>query len=576
MKFNYGLKISLSFLIISLFVSINKVSEFFYNISLSEKSDFFLTLASINSTFFAIFFSIILIAMQHSASNYLPSILNNIRKDSKLIFIIVISTLGTLFSLFIYLSENYSLTLLAIILFLLNFLAIIFYFYEVLNFVNPLFILEKIKEKIIRKMKENKNKTLEKVEKDINGNPLQNFSPLVYLAKLNSKEYFKENITFVDELFNHVERSRANNDPETYKKSLESIFYVVDFYLLNKEMDSQQDMFISHVLTKLNLQADFLLSNNEHFKITEIINTLEKIAISSLKNLKIIGRTNYLTALCCYYITEIGKQSIIIKNLDLTKESLASLKKIGIESINENLSTNIVENNIKEISALSNSWFIYNSSLDSINTLLDYLIENIPKKKNMRKFMVDQNDLRTLIKVQGEILKLALNVKNDLEITGAISPLLGFLSKVRLSRIVYRILWMSKNSPVEMATHNYEKISKSSIERLLNEQEPIIKLAKKINSNIILIDYPRELLETLVLLNKTKLVTFNDGFKKEAELAIKLILECNEENSGLHLLEQAINNLIIELNKDKKENKDTIDQLKKILKNLGAKNETAN
>lgn len=526
-KFNYWFKMCISFFAISLLVSLSSINQFFYKLILESKIEIFLILASINGAFFAIFFSVMLIAIQHSASNYLPSILSNFRKDPKLIFVIILSLVGILFNLFIYLSGYYSFILVSAILFLINFLAIIFYFYEILNFVNPLFMVENKKQEILKKIGLNKSRTLRRVKKSLKKNFSEKILPLGLAceAKLNSKEYAEENIEFIDELFNHIERSRAINDPETYKKSLEGLSEVIDLYLSTKKVDLQSDTCISHVLTKLNLQANFLLKNEDHFKIVEIIKTLEKIGISSLGRLKAvnINGINYTSSLICYYLTKIGKKSIESGDLDLVAKVVVSLENVAMASIERNLSTTMIEARIKELSDDSKDWFMYNNSLNSLGKLLIYLIESIPKKKNLKKVLPEQ-DLHLLIKYQSEILNKAVKKYGGyLEISGAVSPIFGVLSEVKLSKIINKLLWLSQNPPKEIATHNYETMSKTFIKGILNYHKETIKKVKEHRATIVLIDYKRELLESLKELNRTKLKTYDEGFKEEISLIEELI-----------------------------------------------------
>ena len=564
----YWLKLSLSFFLISIILTINYVEDFFNNINIFNKLDIFLTLASINGVFFSIFFSIVLVSIQHSATNYLPSILEAFKKDKKLIFIVIVSMISIVLNLFFYIAEINLLNL-ASLLFSISFLSIILYFYEMLNFLSPLYLVTNLKEDIIEKMSKLKDKTLKQTQKEIKGTFLEKFSSSVKEAKLNSKDYQNRNVEEISKLFNHIERSNAINDFETYKKSLESLSQIVNYYFSNKQVDVQNDEFISYILTKLKLQVDSLIIKNEHFKIVEIIKTLENMGIGSIDYLQIMltQRFNYMAALISYYLKEIGEKSVKVGNLDLAKECILSLRKIGIRSIDKNLNLTMVEDRIKDISNLSNDWFIYHNSISSINILLCKFIEDMLKKESSKK-VIPQFD--RLIEIQTDLLINSIKrYKGSLNSDAATSPFFGFLSETRLSKIVGGLIRMSQNPPVQLATHNYEKLAKETIKDIFDKQKEVIKIAKDNKANIILINYTNEFLEIFKFFNKVKLKTYENGFDEEIELLKKLILSCYKDHHTLSMLKITIKNYkeTLEYN-DNGTNGELIKEINKILKKL--------
>jgi hypothetical protein len=563
---NYWIKIAISFFLISSIFLIKEVNNFFNNLYLFDKLDIYLSFASITGVFFSIFFSIVLVAVQHSATNYLPSILGRFRKDKKLIFIVIVSMLSIFLNLFLYLSGISYLLVLSLLIFLISFLSIIFYFYEMLNFLNPLFIVENLKKEILMRMEKLRNKMIKQSKKEISGTGLEKFPALAQEVKLNSKEYREKNIEEINKLFSHIGRSNAINDFETYKHALECLSQIVENYLSNKKIDSQQDEFMEYVLTKLKLQANFLIRNNEPFKVIEIIATLKKIGISSLNKLQVLhfGGLNYITSLICYYIEEIGATSAECKNLDLTKECIVALKNIGIVSINKNLTTTMTESNITKL-AVVDGWFIYHNSLGAINQLLIELIINIPKKEHLKKILPEQ-DMYTLIKNQAKIINSTVTKsKTSLEIASSLSPAFGPLSEVSLLNISKGFIYLSQNPPVELATHNYETMSKKFIEDLLEHQKEIIKNAKQTKSSILLGDYTEFLCKLIIELNNNKLKTYKDGFKEEIESVLGILFECSN-NEHSYMFKDKIDSLLNELEKDKKKNKEIINKIKELSK----------
>jgi hypothetical protein len=574
MKINYWLKISISLFLISFLFSIDLIEKFLYGLSFINKIDIYLTLASINGVFFSIFFSIVLVAVQHSATNYLPSILKTFKRDKRLIFIVIVSLLSILVNLFFYLSEVTTLFFLSLLIFLISFLSIIFYFYEMLNFLSPLFLVNNLKDEIIKKMGKIKDKTIKQTQKEIKGTFLEKFSPFVKEAKLNSRDYQNKNIEEINRLFNHIERSNAINDFETYKKSLESLSQIVNYYFSTKEIDAQNDEFISFVLTKLKLQADFLIIKNEHYKVIEIIKALESMAIGSTEYLSVMPtqRFNFITTLISDYLKEIGRKSILSGNLDLAKECIHSLKRAGIKSIDKNLNLSMIEYKIKEISAISDDWFIYNNTIASINTLLCKLLDDMLKRESSKK-IIPEFEIDRLIEIQTELLINSIKrYKGSLGTDTSTSPFFGFLSEVRLSKIVGRIIKMSQSPPAELATHNYEKLAKRTIKNIFENQEKVIKIAKENNANITLVNYVNEFLEIFKFINKIKLKTYNEGFIEEIKLLKELIISCYKDKHTLNMLKTTIKsyNESLEYN-NKKSNKKLIEEINKILKELDKK-----
>jgi hypothetical protein len=562
---------SISFFLFSLILLLKPIENFLLNLSFLNKGDIYLTLASINGVFFSIFFSIVLVAVQHSATNYMPSILETFRKDKRLLFIVILSLLSILVNLLFYLSDVTPLFFLSFLIFLMSFLSIIFYFYEMLNFLNPLFLVNSLKEDIIKKMDKIKNKTIKQTHKEIKGTFLEKFSPFVKEANLNSGKYQNKNIEEIGKLFNHIERSNAINDFETYKKSLENLFQVVNYYFSHKRVDTQNDEFISYVLTKLKLQADALIMKNEHFKLIEIIKILENMAVSSINHLDIIPtqRFTFIAVLISDSIKEIGTKSVVARNLDLAKECILSIRKIGMKSIDKNLNLSMTEESIKEISIVSNDWFIYHNALASINILLCSLVENMLKKENSKK-IIPSFEISRLIEIQTDLLINSIKgYRGSLSTETATSPFFGFLSEVRLSKIIARIILMAQNPPVELATLKYETLAKKTIGDIFENQKKIIGIAKTNNANITLINYTNEFLEIFKLLNKIQLKTYKEGFKEERELLKDLILSCYKDDHTFNMLKITIKNYIDVLSyQDKKLNKEIIDEINNILKKL--------
>jgi len=566
-KYNYWFCVGISFILIAIIFSLKMVKEFFVNVPDELNADIFLTIASISGTIFAIFFSMILMTVQHASTNYLPSILKTFKKDTRSKFIVILSFFTIVINLFFYLYGNPNLINIAMFTFCISFLSIVLYYYEVLNFINPSFIVENIENNILTQMEKNIKRLNKTVKNNAKETSLKKFSGLLYYTKLNSADYFNANIKLIDELFNHIERSEVINDPETHIKSLNSLSNVVEFYLSTKRVDLQEDAFIEYVLTKLKLQTDFLINKNEHFKILEIVKTLEKFALASINNLNTVhfADLNYTAMIISSHIEKIGMKSVQTKNLDISKECILSLKKIGFLSINKNLNLNMTEEGIKKIAISSDNWFIYNHSIGSINLLLNHIIECMPKKQNVRK-IIPESDIGNLINVQGELLKSAIiKYGGYLQESAAISPMFGPLSNVKLSKIIEKIIWLSNTPPVQMATHNYETVSKKFIRKILNNQSQIIDVAKRRKSNIILMNYTTEFLEVTEGLNKTKLKTYEKGFDEEILLLNELILKCYRDCHTRILLIGEIKEFLDKLEQNKTENKEIIEQLRDIL-----------
>lgn len=569
-KTNYWVNLGLFTLGFILFISFKKISEFLSDIPLNFNLEIYLTIATINGTLFAIFFSIVLIAVQHSAQNYLPSILKRLKKDFRLIFVIIIAFASILLNILFYITNSYNLFVYSIMIFYVSFMSIVLYFYEIINFINPSVMVDDIRDKILSNMHKDMILLNKKTKKEVRGTILERLFGLAYQSKINSKDFYDSNIKLVEELFNHIEKSEIINDPETYKKSLENLSKIVDFYLLNKKLDSQQDAFIEHILIKLKLQADFLISKREHFKVIEVISTLEKISFSSLKNLKTleIRGMNYITSLICYYIEQIGLESVQIKDLDLANECILSLKKIGMVSIDKNLNLNMIGERIKKLAIYSDEWFIYHKSISMINFLLIHLLDEMPKKENIKKIIPDYQ-VSYLIDSQRDILISSIKkYKNSLKISAVVSPLFGPLSEVRLNKIAEKILYLSQNPPVEMATANYENMSKKFIGELLKNSQQVIDIAKENSSSVILIDYAKEFIEILDSLIKTKLKTDRRGFSEEIESLKNLIMKCYNNDHTLNFLKMSIKHYLEKLKEDKKKNSNTIKQLNILLKKL--------
>jgi len=548
---SFWLQLVLASIVVFLIFSNKIINTSIHSLNISSKAGLFLTIASIIGILFAIYMSMVLLVIQHSSTNYLPSVLNKFKKDSKFMFIIFLTLISIIFNIYIYGSENDNFMILSYGLSILSFLSIILYFYEIINLINPLVSLDRLMNKIKKQISQN-YKLANKLNKIEKSHPiLKRMKFLISNHRfINDKKLLDSHKKYVDEIFFHIEKSEARNDPETYSKATDCIIEFVKYYFSYKKMDSQTDLLLEHIYTKLEILSYDFFKRNQHFKLNEIINVYKEIGLVSftLKVLHLRGH-NYTASLPASYLNKIGKKSVEIDDLDLTKEVILSLKEIGLKSIKENSTTNHVEEYIAELSLAAKHQFIYSSGLFSINELFVHLFSG--------KQYSDYHNLNKSSKKI--IISILVNVKSYMNQNVVFAPLFGMASKVHLKYLFASLIKISQlEIKKEIGRRYLEETSKKEISNLIKVHEEIINILIEAKLNWILDDYAETFKDVILMLSNTKLKTYKQDYLDEIKKLISLLFKCNINDKFDYKIEKNVLALIYELLKIEKIREDIL------------------
>ena len=292
-----------------------------------------------------IVFALSIIAIEHSASNYSPTMLEFFKKDHFVWFTAGygLFTIGFIGSTIMH---DWNFGLFGFIFFLWNLALLGIYLRYTLDLVNPIFIIKKIRLRISKEFKKSR-KNLIRLEEITIKNTSEQMSDIYSNSKranpsLLTQTIFNSNENLLNDvkkyeitLQNTILRSYEKKEYETTNAGIASYSEIVKQYLeLKPDHYWPDDSFFELIRERIKNYASYCLQNNDLVFLKQIVDESVKIGnkLSVIQPLEPMGNNEPLVHLT-YALSDIGKKCTHIKNWEGVLLILRALGSIGAESV---------------------------------------------------------------------------------------------------------------------------------------------------------------------------------------------------------------------------------------------------
>lgn len=454
----------------------------------SNMSIFLSTGAAIFATVLAIFFSISLYTIQHAANNYAPSILSDYKSDKKTQIIFLIFSTSVVFNLLSLIFDwGIKSVYASIWMSIFYFILLAFQFYNTIDLINPLTVINKIEKKVIKKINQLPKKTeilvksknaQKALPEAITKNPVHK-----YIIFHSESSLHEENKEYVSHLIYIIQRAAKVNEYESCVAGLISIAEISKVYIdVRKKDPTAEDKFLEFVYEKLFTIEKIAFENRDTTLLQELSKTFENIGISTSRIEVISSANGYnpITNLAAYYIQKIGLKSSQKKLYDSAGQAINSLESIGVASSQLKLDSNVssISDNISEIGiicAKKGEWFVINKSISALGMLAIYSIAN--KLGRLESIEPIFKNIETIL---DEYISKSNSNKLELQVQSVVAPITAPMSLVSGIELVKVALFIKNEKYEQIETHWRENYSKEIISEIIEFLQKIgTILAKK-------------------------------------------------------------------------------------------------
>ncbi len=325
-----------------------------YIVSEKDRENFLTTAVVVIGAIIGIVFSMSLVVIQNTASNYSPTILDLFKKDSFVGFTLSygLFTIAFISSTILF---HWETVLYSWVFFFWDLALLGIYLYYTMNKINPLYIIDEIKTSSLRYLndipgKVNKIREYERIE-DKTGKMAQLQD--ILSASLISGTILKNNPDLMKQVRNYevtlqhiILGSFRKDDYETSTTGLNVYPVLVENYLkINPQDPWHNDEFLQIILQRFEGYADKTITQNNLAFLKEVVDNCKNVG----KNLTKIPTSGLGTdhiqslALCIDTLAKIGQRALITRMFDGTSKSLVAIRELGqialVNHKNDHLST---------------------------------------------------------------------------------------------------------------------------------------------------------------------------------------------------------------------------------------------
>jgi len=458
----------------------------------------------------AISFSISILAVQHAASNYSPSILEKYKKDKQILFIFSFYSITLIFSTFS-LTIGVDTRSPTLYLFVFSLILLLVQFNRTINLMNPKNLVKEIENTALKNISKIPDKIhSEKVADPFMKNIKEKLPNEFFSYKLHSDEsLLKETKDEIMRVVYIARKSILIGEKETSFACVNTIHSIVKSYIdIRKEDTTYDDKFIEFVFNQLIFLSDITIESRDEIILQNIIEGLEKIG-SSACDIKTLGgmlKSNLSVGLAGRYIGDIGSKAYSKGLSDSTLQSVLSLQSLGIMSINKTKDDSLISEEIiklaNNIGIVQQNEFILRGAIETLVKLT--IVSVLNHYQRTEDIMEKMKDLIIrYIRAKFHFMFL-LPILNASEISS--------FSVVRIADASIKIL--EENFP-EIETRGREEWSKRNVSTLIGILKDI-GIEAQIARNYAIISYIIEGLKDICLrCSNVKFKTYKDHFSEE-------------------------------------------------------------
>lgn len=365
------------------------------------------TLSAIEATagIVTIVFAISILVIQHAASNYSPSILNDFKTDKKFWFSLCYGIFTIMF-LSISLILNYQIILLNLFYFITTLGLLAIFFLYTFGKINPVSIVKNIENEIIQECI-NISKKIEKIlKKNKREDTIDDYKNIVKnMPKTAAYSILTNNPTLIEKLKNNefalrqiILDSIKKRDHDTSRVSLDAYPSIFENYLkIIPNYLWLNDQFLEKLLADLKSYVADGIQNNNHIFLEYLFDTLKKSGYIFAKNINssdAIIFMNQPLSTCVSYLNEFGKNFLINNEYDLTVKTMKSMGDLGQISFKHYYHDHsVIEKilNIANIGIQKKDFYIPTTAMHESFKIIRESIKNMSNKSLIKNYIIKDN-----------------------------------------------------------------------------------------------------------------------------------------------------------------------------------------
>jgi hypothetical protein len=340
-----------------------------------------------------IVFSVSTLAIQHAASNYTASVIEQYKRDRRTWFFygfvgfgillaasmliagssVVIVASGTITTTISLLNSSFVILAFSLLLLPLQLL-------HVVDLIDPKFMIAQAKEEGLKAIQSAPAKLLAIIKKAQHGDEFeQSMAKMPFYSEFAFQKNQDKLLLIAREkvlqIMDIALKSALKREAETYSDAFQAICEIARAYVsIRKEYSRSEDEFLQYVYVKLVSMKKMGLDAEDEVLLTGIITTLGAIgsAAAEIKPASLHG-PNLMASLAMLYISEMGAGAIAERLWDPAADALRSIRDVGISAVrvakhDGSASDKILVLGKQAIAA--RKWFVVNVASGTLNELL--------------------------------------------------------------------------------------------------------------------------------------------------------------------------------------------------------------
>jgi len=487
-------------------LDINDLLNLHVVIGPDQGEPFISTMLGSLATIVAIYFSIVILAVQHAAGNYTASILDDYKRDSSnwftytfLIGELVLCALMLKYessSLILTSGKSISFLNFSLVMFVFSFVILTLQFLHIFDLVNPIRIIRKAQTVCVDKIR-----------------PLEKYNVIEQSRKNQAivKETHEKIVQIADILY----KSSLKREAETYVASLSAFADIATQYsLVQKNIVSITDEFLNTVYEILLSASKIAFQNEDTLLFAELMKSIEAIGISTLvKPSQTFGVASDAASLAVSHIHDIGFQALHRNLLDVAIQAIKSIKNLGTKSLEIEKTDSLAAEKLFHLgSSIIDTQDIYPIQI-TLNALKELLIHSVQGEVSV--FMSRQ--------IMTPLCDLSVKAIDNKISYKAFSFLFPIKLENSLLTVVQEVLKVKNGTYPIMNTRKYEEYTREIVSELLVVIDRIAAKAAAKDSPVLLNQIVDCVGEIAKLLVNEKFKTYRDGFHDELMQAIELL-----------------------------------------------------
>jgi hypothetical protein len=489
-------------------------------------SSVFSMMGTILATVLGIFFSISIIVVQHAASNYTPSILEQYKKDGKTLFVLFYYWASLIMAIFsLQYPENLYLINVMIWLFIFSFLFLASQFVHIIDLIDPREIIEKTKRATLNNIKHIPFRLESVVKKAKPKNDFErNFMKLPhykYAVLHHENSLMASTQMGVLQISDVVMKASKRRELETCITGLKALSQIVEGYVsIRKDDPTPDDAFIQYVSTQFSAIFEVALENRDTLLLQEAVLAFEAVGCSTTDikpPISIYDGPNHSTNVTVWNISSLGIKAIENGFSDAAVQAIVSLKKIGLLAIQKTGGDGLASDKIMDIGkkgVVQGNWFVTNHAFDGLKEVLFSAI--------MRQVNVYGEPYAILENIESLAQE---GIKRGLE-QFAFTSLFPMLPENSIEKIAWAAFHIKNAEYPEIETNFREKYSKEVMSKFAETIGRIAACASEKGHLILAGQCADCMLRIAMSMLKEKLKTIEEGYKSEIIDLINALDEC--------------------------------------------------